>query len=376
MAPAIAGAQPGTRVSTCRNNIDALLCLRSYVDRPIRLASGVPSFFNPPDPARVVGHLQWNGMRDGHDAGQTECLVCFQEGKDIQLVTAQNVCGPLCGYTKDALVAHSVWSGADEQARARKAAAHAAGRPPRRTLFFYGGRIHAARGDKDASGRAQLLQHVNASGFRIVNTMQDDDPDAPPPEEQRALYRSFAVEMSDAEFCYSPLGQFEARHPCRPPGVSRWLTRSRSRRATPTGMWLQSWCVHDSILHAQLLTRGALVAHHQFGCVPVMLKTTRYGGGQVPMAHPLEEHPELDWRSFSIGVTIEELDDLPGVLSRVTPHARMRLRHALARVWRRFLWSGMYGSYLGEDAATDAFESLMDVLRARAAALPPLPLTD
>ncbi len=113
-----------------------------------------------------------------------------------------------------------------------------------------------------------------------------------------------------------------------------------------------------------------------FGCIPVMLKDTVYGGGVVPLAAPLEEHPALDWSEFSVGVTHSELKDLPAILGRITAHQRMKMRHALSRVWRRFLYTGIYGSYLGEDSGEDAFESLLEILRVRAAAMPPLPTAD
>jgi hypothetical protein len=58
----------------------------------------LPEAWNPVSATRVVGHVQWNGMRDGVDAGMDWCQVCFQRGKDVQMATAENVCGPLCGY--------------------------------------------------------------------------------------------------------------------------------------------------------------------------------------------------------------------------------------------------------------------------------------
>ena len=39
----------------------------------------------------------------------------------------------------------------------------------------------------------------------------------------------------------------------------------------------------------------------------------------------------------------------------------------MAAVWRRLLWTRLSGSYLGEDATSDAFETLMEVLRRRLA---------
>ena len=266
----------------------------------------LPSWYNPVDPARVIGHVQWNGMRDGADAGQSTCLVCFQYGKDIQLPTAQNVCGPLCGYTLPALQRRAVW-GTDEAA-AHRVAAHTAGRPARAHEVFYGGRIHAIRGANDASGRAQLLATANASGFRVVNTV-GPDPGKPLPAEERALWRPFEEEMADARFCYSPLGQVEG-------DTDRYV---------------------PSIL---------------FGCIPVMLLSTVYGGGKVPMALPLQEHPELRWEEFAVGVHLDEVSRLPDILAAIRPHERMLLRRGLARVWRRMLYTGIYGSYLVRCCAT------------------------
>lgn len=49
-------------------------------------------------PTRPPARLQ-PGIRDGWDAGETHAAVgvCFQHGKDIQMATSENVCGPLCG---------------------------------------------------------------------------------------------------------------------------------------------------------------------------------------------------------------------------------------------------------------------------------------
>ena len=62
------------------------------------------------------------------------------------------------------------------------------------------------------------------------------------------------------------------------------------------------------------------------------------------------------------------------LLGNVTRAQRRRMRGVMARIWKRFLWSSIYGSYLGEErAGGDAFETLMDVFRTRVAAMPPLP---
>ena len=41
------------------------------------------------------------------------------------------------------------------------------------------------------------------------------------------------------------------------------------------------------------------------------------------------------------------------------------MRLAMSSVWRRLLWTRQFGSYLGEDTRTDAFETFVDVLRNR-----------
>ena len=294
----------------------------NYANRDFMRIGGLPRWWNPADPHRVIGHLQWNGRRDGADAGMQDCLVCFQHGKDVQLVTGQNTCGPLCGYNQSQLRAWSMWSPEVTEEAKR---AHAA----RKHVLFYGGRIHAARGDGDSSGRAQILNHVSRPGWHIVNTM-GDDPEHPLPVEVRSSYKSFAEEMSSAEFCYSPLGQFEG-------DTDRY------------------------------------VASIMFGCIPVMLKTAIMGPNRVPMAQPCEER--LDWSTFSVMVDVDDVPGrLPDILGNVTRAQRRRMRGVMARIWKRFLWSSIYGSYLGEErAGGDAFETLMDVFRTRVAAMPPLP---
>lgn len=291
----------------------------------------LPGWWDPASASRVVGHIQWNGLCDGVDAQQRNCLVCFQRGKDVQIATAENVCGPLCGYGRAELAKYSPWSRSAEH-RAMREAAHAEGRFSRTNLFFYGGRLHAGRGPGDPTGRAQLLAFRNESDFKIVNTV-GDDPDQPLPPDERKLWRNFAVEMSDAEFCYSPLGQSEGDT--------------------------------DRYVPAILM-----------GCIPVMLTGTRYGEGGLevtPLGMPLYEHPELNWALFSVQVTIHEVHLLPAKLRAIMPKERLRMRHELGRIWPRFLYSRMYGSYLGEDGSQDAFETLVDILRLRVRAMGPFP---
>lgn len=123
----------------------------------------LPDDWDPIKPTRVVGHVLWNGIRDGYDAGNVhhaDVGVCFQHGKDIQLATAENVCGPLCGYKRDELMRLSVWTNATApQERLRGADLlkhsvrmkylHYTGNTyDRPTVLFYGGNIHTkARGE-------------------------------------------------------------------------------------------------------------------------------------------------------------------------------------------------------------------------------------
>ena len=188
--------------------------------------------------------------------------------------------------------------------------------------------MHVRRGDDDPSGRAQVLRFVNHSGYKIINTAGADE-NHPLPASVRAGWRSFAVEMEDSEFCYSPLGQSEG----------------------------------DS---------DRYVAAILFGCIPVMLTETDYQHGPVKISLPLYEHPELNWSSFSVGISSRDLRRLDEILDAITPKERLRMRQKMNVIWHRLLYSRMYGSYLGEpDVHTtdDAFESLIDVLRGRVQAM-------
>lgn len=169
-----------------------------YSPLPLSVKNNISEEWNPASPARIVGHITWNGaltaavatdagacgrlsrlrrlswahlfgetglradprrhrpaaagLMDGPAAGRDECLVCFQRGKDIQIATAQNTCGPLCGYTVERLREKSLWMNATspqhklrgEQLRRhanRLKWAHALTDDRPHTLF-YGGNIH------------------------------------------------------------------------------------------------------------------------------------------------------------------------------------------------------------------------------------------
>lgn len=124
-------------------------------------------------------------MRDGPDSGNLEgpCLVCFQKGKDIQMMTAQNVCGPLCGYKRDELARVSLWENATAPVEALRGGGllkhaqrvkyqhiHEYDRP---NVVFFGGNIHpVARGRRIQRARplslVLLLQLFLAASFLAV----------------------------------------------------------------------------------------------------------------------------------------------------------------------------------------------------------------
>lgn len=106
------------------------------------------------------------------------------------------------------------------------------------------------------------------------------------------------------------------------------------------------------------------------GCIPVMLREVLNG---VPMSQPLDER--LNWHAFAVLVSMDELARLHEILEAISPARRARMRRVLAKLWPRFLWTSVYGPYLGEDGKEDAFETTMQVLRRRVALMPPLPRT-
>jgi hypothetical protein len=106
--------------------------------------------------------------------------------------------------------------------------------------------------------------------------------------------------MPDAQFCYSPLGQFEG-------DTDRYI---------------------PSVL---------------FGCVPVMLLSTNYGSGRVPMALPLQEHPELRWEDFAVGVHLNEVAALASdVAARGFEALDNGDKEQEAEIDHRLKWLGLF----------------------------------
>ncbi|KAF5838064.1 hypothetical protein DUNSADRAFT_3434, partial [Dunaliella salina] len=82
----------------------------------------------------------------------------------------------------------------------------------------------------------------------------------------------------------------------------------------------------------------------------------------VPHALPLEE--VLPWHKFGTIIDDKHMSDLDAQLRCLRPYLPA-MRKSMARVWRHFLYSSIYGSYLGEGINEDAFEAIMAVLRSR-----------
>jgi hypothetical protein len=59
-----------------------------------------------------------------------------------------------------------------------------------------------------------------------------------------------------------------------------------------------------------------------------MLVSTIKDGRRVPIGLPLEEHPDIHWRSFSILFDLEDMPRLPEILARVTPADQRRMAPA------------------------------------------------
>lgn len=125
--------------------------------------------------------------------------------------------------------------------------------------------------------------------------------------------------MSDAEFCYSPLG-----------GAGGDTDR--------------------------------YVAAMLFGCVPVLLNTSHSRHFRVPHALPFEE--VIPWHTFATLADNYNLDTLERQLHCLLPHVP-DLRRGMQRWLPNLLWSSIYQPYINESGNDDAFETLMRVLASR-----------
>uniref|UniRef100_A0A6U2FL05 Exostosin GT47 domain-containing protein n=1 Tax=Chlamydomonas euryale TaxID=1486919 RepID=A0A6U2FL05_9CHLO len=91
------------------------------------------------------------------------------------------------------------------------------------------------------------------------------------------------------------------------------------------------------------------------GCVPLLI------GDFVHQ--PFE--PELDWARFSVSARQADIPTLHETLSAITPAAHAALRSALPCAAQHLSWSSVVGGFMRESGRYDAFETLLEVLRAR-----------
>ena len=285
--------------------------------RPGTPEAQIPRALNPASAQRKVAFLGLNGMPGGNNH--------HIHGLDIRLPQGEeHNCGPLCGSrsllgreARHVLRQLSPWN--VERSAAERLEMLRAPRPLR---LFFSGKIDGGRGGRRDIAMRRLARRP---GFLLRDTSGTQHT-----VEGRSNYTAgtaaaaamaglelgavdfMARGMASSDFCLSPLGQNE--------GDS------------------------DRYLPAIL-----------YGCIPVFLCP-----GEEP---PFSE--VLPWRNISLRLGPDDAAQLPRILSRIGPAQVVAMRLAMAAVWRRLLWTRLSGSYLGEDPSSDAFDTLMEVLRRR-----------
>ena len=155
-------------------------------------------------------------------------------------------------------------------------------------------------------------RHREVEGFKLLAT--DFPPSLPPPAQRL----SNDDEMRRARFCLCPSG-------------AGWGMRA---------------------VHAVIM-----------GCVPVLIQ---HDGSHAPVAQAFE--PWLSWEDFGVHVRHDQLADLPALLRAVDLSAKQA---ALQSVWARMVWRGTLPAPLAAALpGPDAFDTLMEMLRARKAKCP------
>ena len=263
--------------------------------------------YSPASPTRTVYHVVWNGRSDAHDG---HCDACFDPAKDIVVPTAHNACGPYCGSTKEELNRLAMWNaqsprtlfGAHEYVRTW---------PKRPIQVFWAGQVPPHTNAKDdISGRGLFYKlHHNRTDWMIRSTYNNNT--------NRFLEKPILEYMRNAKFCYSPPGHIGADH--------------------------------DRYLPA-LLT----------GCIPIIPKYVYQSESKNAIHNPFEDI--IDWSKIAILVDMDDMHRLPAILAQANVESLRAHAHA---VWRRMLWTSVYGSELGEDASEDAIQTLLQVLEAR-----------
>ena len=68
---------------------------------------------------------------------------------------------------------------------------------------------------------------------------------------------------------------------------------------------------------------------------------------------------------MSVSVPQERLPLLPAILRNISAARRDEMRRELSCAWRRLWYTSIYGTCLGEEPQTDAFDGLLQVLAQR-----------
>lgn len=271
----------------------------------------LPDEFNPASRYRRYMLVGWNGLSDGFDSGMDHCGNCFQAGRDVQLPTAENACGPLCGSDLATLRKFAVW-GAQSPTRLLAAYRHVKSWQPRPHKVFWAGRVTGKNTADDVSGRTWFLQLYAQKPDWFVRATYNYSTDSHQP-----LDTSVLEMMRNSTFCYSPLGGLGG-------DTDRYLPA--------------------------LLT----------GCIPVMLRTVHSEGHVKRLMFPFQER--LDWDSFAVVVDYADIPYLDAILGNVDiPSKRAHVHN----VWRHLLYTGAYQSYFGETDADDVLHTLAALLMHR-----------
>eukprot|EP00854_Cymbomonas_tetramitiformis_P004677 gene4677-5725_t len=93
-----------------------------------------------------------------------------------------------------------------------------------------------------------------------------------------------------------------------------------------------------------------------YGCIPVVI---------MPFfGLTLIWEELLPWDRFAVVVSESELNELPERLLSYTPQEIREMRRELACALPRFLYSSLFGSYMGEELKADAIATLLKLVHA------------
>ena len=357
---------------------------------------------NPASPTREWLILTHNGMADMRDRGRNagRCLNCYQPGKDIVIpFPPATIDVPDCATLRKI----SIWSPQRQQmpgggaagtagtAGAAGAAADATAAAPREavdagagrdTLFFFAGRMHPSmrhatyltyyEGPETRHVRADLLQHAHEPDFKVVNSYT--------PPKNRLLAHALTMPAAAAAaargggrrlsklgggkaagrlFGGKGAGKAAAGKAAAGKAAPGKAAPGKGDGTKPTRVDANEWMQRSHFCWVPPgqrygdARRHIIAAFH--GCIPVL---------SVPDGHhTLEE--VLPWERMALSVSQEQLPHLPAILRNVSAEERDAMRRELSCAWRRLWFSSIYGSCLGEETQTDAFDALVQTLANR-----------